>query len=233
MHRIEALLQAGRPVTWLFAGDSITQGAVHTRGWRDYTQLFRERLGERARNEDVVINTAVGGWSLRPLAARLEGRVLRFRPDAVFFLFRTNDAAGGPEGLDGFRATYADVVGRVLQAGVVAVVLQTTVPLMPLDLGSLAAMGMPAGKLEGVRRRLACLPDFVEATRQVAADLDVPLVDHWAVWQQVGFRVGQLSEGLFHANEYGHRLLARTLLRACGLWDEASWTCRQFIAADV
>lgn len=233
MHRIETLLRADRPVTWLFAGDSITQGAVHTRGGRDYTQLFRERLGEQARNEDVVINTAVGGWSLGPLADRLEERVLRFRPDAVFLLFGTNDAAGGSGGPAAYRAAYLDVVGRLGQGGVEAIVLQTTVPLMPLDVGLLATLGMPPGKLEGVRRRLARLPEFVEATRRVAAELGVPLVDHWAVWQQVGFRVGQLSEGLFHANEYGHRLMARTLFRACGLWDEASWTCRLFIPADV
>ncbi|MEW6754515.1 MAG: SGNH/GDSL hydrolase family protein [Candidatus Latescibacterota bacterium] len=231
MHRIQALLGADRPVTWLFAGDSITQGAVYTHGWRDYTQLFRERLGERARNEDVVVNTAAGGWSLRPLAARLEERVLRFRPDALFLLFGTNDASTGMEGLEAYRAAYADVVGRARQAGIEAIAVQTTVPLMPVDPAWLAAMDLPPGKVEGVRRRLACLPAYVEATRQLAAALDVPLVDHYAVWQQAGVRLGQLSEGLFHANEYGHRLLAHALLRACGLWDEASWTCRLFVPA--
>jgi lysophospholipase L1-like esterase len=233
VHRIHALLQAERSVTWLFAGDSITQGAVHTHGWRDYTQIFRERLGELGRNEDVVVNTAVGGWSLPPLAARLDERVVRFRPDAVFLLFGTNDAAGGLQGLETFGAAYAEVVARCRQAGIGLVVLQTTVPLMPLDAERLAALEMPAGKLEGVRRRLACLPAFVEATRQAAAAAGAPLVDHWAVWQRAGWRLGQLSEGLFHANEYGHRLMAHTLFRACGMWSDSSWTCRQFVPADV
>ena len=43
------LISRKEPVRWLFAGDSITQGARHTRGHRDYTQLFKERVGELAR----------------------------------------------------------------------------------------------------------------------------------------------------------------------------------------
>src|SRR2546421_6398893 len=92
------LLRENHPLTWLFAGDSITQGAVHTCGWRDYTQLFKERLGEVGRNEDVVINIAVGGWRVGALVARVEERILRFGPDVVFLMFGTNDAAGSVAG---------------------------------------------------------------------------------------------------------------------------------------
>ena len=37
MKDVKELLNEDRPVTWLSAGDSITHGAVHTLGWRDYT----------------------------------------------------------------------------------------------------------------------------------------------------------------------------------------------------
>ncbi len=88
-------IRSQRPVKWLFAGDSITQGAVQTDGWRDYTQLFKERLGELGRNEDVVINTAVGGWSLEQFASRRDDRVFSYQPHVVLMMFGTNDAVGG------------------------------------------------------------------------------------------------------------------------------------------
>ena len=42
--RIAELLVSAPPVKWLFAGDSIAQGAQVTMGWRDYTELFSERV---------------------------------------------------------------------------------------------------------------------------------------------------------------------------------------------
>ncbi|HEU5326569.1 MAG TPA: hypothetical protein VFU78_00670, partial [Thermomicrobiales bacterium] len=44
MGPVRALLQGVEPVRWVFAGDSITHGAAHTIGWRDYTELFGERV---------------------------------------------------------------------------------------------------------------------------------------------------------------------------------------------
>ena len=43
MDEIRALLGRDEPVRWVFTGDSITHGAAHTIGWRDYTELFDER----------------------------------------------------------------------------------------------------------------------------------------------------------------------------------------------
>jgi hypothetical protein len=56
--RPRTLLRTEKPVKWLFYGDSITHGAAHTRGWRDYTEIFSERIRtELQRAEDVVIKT--------------------------------------------------------------------------------------------------------------------------------------------------------------------------------
>ena len=44
METIRRLLSRDAPVKWLFTGDSITHGALHTIGWRDYTELFSERV---------------------------------------------------------------------------------------------------------------------------------------------------------------------------------------------
>src|SRR6266446_3517466 len=47
---------------WVFTGDSITHGALHTLGWRSYPAHFAERVRwELRRMRDVVINTGISG----------------------------------------------------------------------------------------------------------------------------------------------------------------------------
>ena len=46
---------SGPPVTWVFLGDSITQGVAHTHGRRGYVEHFAERVrGELGRRGDAV-----------------------------------------------------------------------------------------------------------------------------------------------------------------------------------
>ena len=73
------------------------------------------------------------------------------------------------------------------------------------------------------------LQNFAE---RPAVDEKVPLVDHWEKWVEAGGCWGQLLDGGFHPNEFGHRLIAHTLFKACGMWDEASWTCRLSVPVD-
>ena len=87
MEEIKQLLRADRPVKWLFYGDSITHGALHTFGWRDYTQIFAERLRyEMGRSMDVVINTAISGNSTRELLQGFDWRVAQFQPDVLLLM---------------------------------------------------------------------------------------------------------------------------------------------------
>ena len=53
-----------QPWTWVFYGDSITHGAVHTFSDRSFVELFHERLrGECGKKSDVVINSGSSGYS--------------------------------------------------------------------------------------------------------------------------------------------------------------------------
>jgi lysophospholipase L1-like esterase len=169
---------------------------------------------------------------------RLDERILRLRPDVLFLMFGTNDAVAGHDGLETFARQYAQVIEVARNAGIGAIVVQTTVPMMPVDPEAAIVIAewpnaeTREGKLQGLRRRRACLAQYVAATREVARRCGVALVDHWAAWCAAGGRRGQLMDGGFHPNEYGHRLLAHTLLRQCGMWDERSWTCRLFVPVD-
>src|SRR6185369_10691115 len=59
---IKRLLAGKAALTWVFTGDSITHGALHTLGWRSYPEHFAERVRwELKRMRDVVINTGISG----------------------------------------------------------------------------------------------------------------------------------------------------------------------------
>ncbi|MEU1724537.1 SGNH/GDSL hydrolase family protein [Nonomuraea sp. NPDC005692] len=185
---------------WLFTGDSVTQGALHTFGWRDYTQLFAERVRfELNRPSDVVINTGVSGQKVSQLD--VENAVLRHRPDVVVLMFGLNDCVAGPAGLPAFGRDYAAVVSRVREAGA-KVVLQT--PNRAPESG------------------WADLSAYAEVVRSLDADV---LVDHHAAWDGGEHWMGSGC----HPNEYGHRALARNLLRALDLWEPVGVSGSLFI----
>jgi lysophospholipase L1-like esterase len=136
-----------------------------------------------------------------------------------------------------FRARYRSVVERLRSAGVSRVVLQTPPGVTPLDPDA-ATRGVTypdertrEAKLRGLRVRIAWIAGYAEAVREVADACGAALVDQFAVWEDARRRnsLGQLMDGGFHPNEYGHRLLAHTLIRELGLWSEESWTCRLFV----
>src|SRR5580704_17629260 len=59
---VKELLAGKEPVAWVFTGDSITHGALHTKGWRSYPEHFAERVRwEMKRMRDIVINTGISG----------------------------------------------------------------------------------------------------------------------------------------------------------------------------
>ena len=84
---------------WVFTGDSITHGALHTKGWRSYPEHFAERVRwELKRMRDIVVNTGVSGDRAQGLLPDLDWRVLHLKPDVVSVMLGVNDSAYGPVG---------------------------------------------------------------------------------------------------------------------------------------
>lgn len=214
MQRIRTILAAKKPVTWLFTGDSITHGALHTMGWRDYTELFRERVvWEMQRPNDVVINTAFSGYTVRGLLAEYDLRVGRFTPDVVFIMIGMNDCNAASVPLAEFAQSVRTLADRILGAGGLPV-LQTTSPVV-------------VGKAPG---REEHLPTYMDAIRKVATTMRLPLIDHYADWEARGEqRRFYLMSDPFHPNECGHRAFAQRIFRDIGMWDDASYMCRLFV----
>lgn len=183
---------------WMFAGDSITQGARHTHGARDYTQLFAEQLryAER-RHSELVVNAAVDGATLATEGARLHGWIDRLAPQRLSLMFGTNDAKAADP------ADFGDALGSLIEHG-------------RRD-GALVAIATPppVRGIESTTTR-SRLPEFVDRIRELAASSGAVLVDHAAAWNEVD--LDRLLDDDVHPNALGHALLAQTFQSAVAPW---------------
>jgi len=214
MQRVKDLLAAPKPITWLFYGDSITHGAMHTFGQRDYTQLFHERVRfEMSRMMDVVINTAISGNNSQQLLDSFDHRVTRFKPDVVFLMIGMNDCSSNNNlTLEKFIANLHKLCDKFQALGSLAV-LQTTCLILP----------------NSSPDREPNIPSYMQAVRDVASQRDLPLVDHTAYWEDHADKLYYWMSNEFHPNEYGHRAFAKLLFTEMGIWDPTSLTCQPAI----
>jgi lysophospholipase L1-like esterase len=204
--KIKALLEGNQAVKWVFAGDSITHGARHLNGWRDYPQLFEERLRyEMGKERNLVIRTATSGWTIGRLSEDLEWRVLQFAPQVASFHFGMNDCTAGDDALPAFRELYPRIIAKVRETCGSAILIHTPNPVLP----------------NSETRRAPYIDAYVAAIREIAAEVDAILVDHYAAWAEYGKEgeVYYLMNDPLHPNEYGHRFKAELLFKELGMYD--------------
>src|SRR5437763_5221077 len=158
---IKRLLGGQKALTWVFTGDSITHGALHTLGWRSYPEHFAERVRwEMRRMRDVVINTGISGDRTGGLLKDLDWRVLRFKPDVASVMLGMNDCSAGQAGRETFRKNLSAIVEKVQAAGAIPL-LHTPNTIFVKNAGSRAD-----------------LPAYADIVRDLAAKSKLALVDH-------------------------------------------------------
>ena len=214
--RIKALLEGNQAVKWVFAGDSITHGARHLNGWRDYPQLFEERLRyEMGKERNLVIRTATSGWTIDRLSQDLEWRVLQFAPQIASFHFGMNDCPAGTDALPRFREQYNAVLKQVRERCGSAILVHTPNPVLP----------------NSETRRAPHIDAYVAAIREIAGNNQAILVDHYAAFMEYAQKAQMyyLMNDPLHPNEYGHRFKVQLLLKTLGMYDPESAVCRLFI----
>jgi lysophospholipase L1-like esterase len=210
-------MKSVEPMKWVFAGDSITHGALHTWGDRDYTELFSERRRyEQDRGRDIIIKTAISGWNTKLIRNDLDWNILQFNADVVSIMIGMNDATLGPEGLETFRDNYTWILDRIAENPKTHVILHTFNPVWPNAVG-----------------RVEHLPGYVEVIRQIAAERKLPLIDHWSYWhnalQEDPIRSFAWMNDSIHPGSYGHRAIAKLLFEELDMWDAKSYVCRSTI----
>ena len=209
-------LKSAEPIKWLFAGDSITHGALHTWGWRDYTELFSERIRfEMGRTRDFVIKSALSGWNTQNLRENIEWNIMQFKADVVSIMIGMNDCKDGEGGVGNFYDNYNAILDHILQNPKTLVMLHTTNPIWP----------------QAVER--ASLPLYNDKIIQLARERKLPVIDHWSYWPQaikeIDFRAISWMNDSLHPGVYGHRAMAHLIFRELGIWDNASYTSRFFV----
>lgn len=211
--KIKALLSAKQPLKWVFAGDSITQGAKHTLGYRSYPEIFAERVRwEMKRVRDVVINTAISGNTSSDILNDYEWRVAQFAPAVVFIMIGTNDASVKKEiSTAQFRINIEELVLRIRKAGGIPV-LQTPNVIV-------------TEKAAGRER----LKDYVPVLREVSELKSTILVDHWAYWEGKAKQnpdevYGKWMSDELHPNGKGHDEMAKILFKKLEIFDAGSFT---------
>jgi lysophospholipase L1-like esterase len=211
--RIQAILANKEPVKWVFAGDSITQGARHTFGYRSYPEIFAERVRwELKRVRDIVINSAISGNVSGDILKDFEWRVAQFSPAVVFIMIGTNDANEKRNlSTEQFRENLLQLVAKV-RSGNGIPVLQT-----PNIIITEKAVG---------RERLK---DYIPMIREVAMQTKCILVDHWAFWEGKALANPDLVykkwlNDELHPNGRGHDEMAKLLFKELSIFDPASFT---------
>lgn len=204
-----------QPMFWLFVGDSITHGCLHTHGGRSFAEHWMEiikwetmpKKGIR-RTNDLVLNAGVSSETATGFLQQTQWRLQQFRPHVVFINFGINDETRYGD-LDKFRTDLTAIV-QLVRAQKAIPVLQT--PSLTL-------------------RAKPMRPHYAAAIREVAAAENVLLVDHTAVWEELcghsgaSFSTspasiaapGELMNNDLHPNAAGHLLMAQTIARCLRL----------------
>jgi lysophospholipase L1-like esterase len=195
--RTLAKLKAGRPITIVTMGDSLTDVRHWANRQTSWPVLLQKELETTYHVRVTVINPAIGGTQLRQnlvLIPRWQARAPE--PDLVTLCFGGNDWESGMRGPQ-FRQTCRDAVERVRRAtrGKADVLIVTTVP-------SAAHWGQ--------------VEELATACREAAADTRAGLADADRAFESAG---KQDKERLYvhdrtHLSPVGHALMARVVREA-------------------
>lgn len=212
MQPLKKRIASGKPTVWLFYGDSITHGAEHTYGGRDFTEHFSERIRyEMNRKQDIVVNTAFSGNNTRVLLDDFERRVAMLKPDVVFLMIGYNDCSNQIVPLEQYQSNLRELCSRIQAIGAIPI-LQTSNTFIP---------GQDAA-------REPYAESYMNALREVAEADKLPLIDHYRFWRDNPiWTIFWLGDAL-HPNAYGHLIMAKYIIAALGIFDANSFVCQQF-----
>lgn len=205
-----AVSLVAEPLRVVTLGDSITKGV---RAGVAEDQTFAAELQRQLRAgqfpDAEVINVGIGGEQAGQGLARLARDVVAKQPSIVTIMYGHNDSyidAGKTTvrvPVPRFRADLSQLVERLREVGITPILM--TPP-------AYAEKSGPNGAGEHCNVKLS---RYSEVARQVAETLQVPLVDHFAAWEEVSKKGTDLNEWTtdgYHPNPKGHVDLATRML---------------------
>lgn len=214
LEKIKALLERNEPNIWLFTGDSITQGAKHTHGYRSYPEVFQERIRwELGRVRDIVINTGVSGHTAAQILADFEWRIRQFNPGVVSLMIGTNDCARPEVDTQIFSTYVSELIWRIR------------------DLKAIPVLHTPNPIILNKSSQRKSLPTYIPILRSLAEKEQLILIDNYRYWEE---KMKEKSAGTvfknwlndpLHPNQYGHQEVARLMFKELGIFDPTAASC--------
>lgn len=192
--RVLAKLKAGKPVTIVTMGDSLTDYNHWANKPVNWPTLLVEKIKAKYKSEVRIVNPAIGGTQLR------QGLVLMPRwlaeapePDLVTVFYGGNDLDSGMKG-PAFKDSCRWAVDRVRRAtnGKSDVILMTTAPAL----------------------ERWSTPELTDAVRAVAAERKTGLVDIEKIFHAAPQREPLFCRDKVHLGPVGHEAVAAAVLAA-------------------
>ena len=219
---IKALLEQDKeqPLRWVFLGDSITHGALHTHGYDSLPQLLEKFIrDEKGRVHDVFINTAVSGATTKDQLINHKARfeVYKEYADIVIIMFGTNDCISDVS-LDDFRKNLRQIISDVKEAGAI-----------PILRGPNPCFDAPS------ERGKRIIP-YIHVIKECAKEEKLVLINHYENWMKVaseylniikrGAWIAQKDEASIHPGEAGQLQMFHETVQRLGLWNPESEMAR-------
>ena len=192
--RVLAKLKAGKPVTLVTMGDSLTDYAHWANKPVNWPTLLTEKIKAKYKVDVKIVNPAIGGTQMR------QGIILVPRwlaeapePDLVTIFYGGNDVESGMKG-PAFKDTCQWAVDRVRRAtkGRSDVILMTTAPAL----------------------ERWSTEELTNAVRAVAADRRTGLVDVEKIFHAAPQREPLFCRDKVHLGPVGHAAVAEAVLAA-------------------
>ncbi|MCA9024366.1 MAG: DUF2920 family protein [Planctomycetaceae bacterium] len=205
---VQTTIAEDEPLTIVTLGDSITKG-IRTGVTADETFASLTEASLVAEGMSCkVINVGIGGERTDQALRRLD-EIIALKPQVVTVMYGTNDSYVDPGRVasritvEEYTSNLQEIVTRLLLAGIQPILM--TEPRWAADAGL-------NGLDEHPDLRLA---HYVDACRDVADQLGVPLVDHFAHWtvaESQGQTLRDWTTDGCHPNPIGHRELTQVML---------------------
>ena len=208
------MIRGDKRLSIVFTGDSITHGPLHTKGYRSYTEHFRERLKEKFINniikEDIMVfNTGVSGATTRDIIRDFNICVNIYDPDIVFIMLGMNDSSNEIVPLEEYRKNILELINKVREIGAIPIIQTSNIIKMDLSRKSLKF--------------------YMDILREVVRENDVMIIDHYSHWgdleKEISNIKNELLSDLIHPNEKGHLEMAKFIFKELDIFEEESYTC--------
>jgi GDSL-like Lipase/Acylhydrolase family len=188
------------PLTWVLVGDSFLPTGAGARQWPGLVELFTSGLRSRLRPPfDPIVDACMSECRVRDVLDAFHDRIQQRNPSVVILFCGAADSADGMSSISQFENSLLQIARRLKDEGVLLVLNTSPVPHHTSD-DPLAATHMV----------------YAETVRGIAAELDLPLVDHRRDWEQ--FAIPPCEYGSWYEfdgrlpSAFGHRQIALKLL---------------------